>query len=193
MSASVVFRHTVNRWLIIFALVSCFRASADEVIPPPPTHYFTDYASVVTSATATRLDSMLENYERESSDQIVVAVFPKMQSDTPVKDYAMRIANSWKVGQKGKNNGVCLFIFVQDHKMYLTVGTGLEKVLPDATCQNILNTKIIPRLKAGDFDGGLNAGVTAIIATTKGAFEGNGSIAKDVQNTNAAVQNASSP
>ncbi len=123
----------------------------------------------------------------------MVAVFPKMQSDAPVKDYAMRIANSWKVGQKGKNNGVCLFIFVQDHKMYLTVGTGLEKALPDATCQQILDTKIIPRLKAGDYDGGLSAGVTAIIAAIKGAYEGNGNTAKEAQSTNAAVQNASSP
>jgi uncharacterized protein len=136
---------------------------------------------------------MLENYERESSDQIVVAVFPKMQSDALVKDYAVRIANSWKVGQKGKNNGVCLFVFVQDHKMYLTVGTGLEKVLPDTACQRILDIKIIPRLKAGDYDGGLSGGVTAIIAATKGAYEGNGSTAKDVQNTNAPVKSAAKP
>ena len=183
----------MKRWLIIFALVSCFRASADEVIPPPPTHYFTDYASVVSSATSTRLDSMLENFERESSDQIVVAVFPKMQSDAPIKDYTLRIANSWKVGQKGKNNGVCLFLFVQDRKLRIQVGTGLEKALPDATCQQILDTKIIPRIKAGDYDGGLSAGVAAIIAATKGAYEGNGSIAKEAQSTNAAVQNATSP
>jgi len=185
---------------LIFASFSS-KSSADdgkqavEVIPPPPAHYFNDYANVVSSATASRLDSMLEDYERQSSDQIVVVVFPKMQSDAPIKDYTLRVANSWKVGEKGKNNGVSLFVFVQDRKMYVQVGTGLEKALPDAACQKILDTEISPRLKQGDFDGGLSAGVTAIIAATKGVFQGNDHTAKELQNanTNAAVNSAIKP
>jgi hypothetical protein len=144
-------------------------------IPALPSHHFNDYANVVSSATASRLDSVLQNNERESTDQIVVAVFPKMLSDAPIDNYAMRVFNSWGVGQKGKNNGVILFVFVQDHKMFLQVGSGLVKVLPDATCQQILNTEIRPHLKVGDFDGGLNAGVTAIIAATQGAYHEGGS------------------
>jgi hypothetical protein len=162
----------------------CLCAVADEVIPPLPTHYFNDYAHVVSSTNAALLDATLENYERESSDQIVVAVFQKMQSDAPIRDYTMRIFNSWGVGQKGKNNGVTLFVFIQDHKMYLNVGKGLEKTLPDATCKQILDTKIIPRFKQKDFDGGLSAGVSAIIAATKGAYQGNGQTATELQNAN---------
>ncbi len=161
-----------------------------EVIPPPPAHYFNDYAGVLSSATVSRLDSMLENHERETLDQIVVAVFPKMQSDAPVKDYTMRIANAWKVGQKNKNNGVSLFIFIQDHKMYVTVGTGLEKALPDAMCQQILDTKIIPHLKKGDYDAALTAGVNALIDATKGTFQGNGQTAAD---TKTGTTNTTSP
>lgn len=159
-----------------------------EVIPPPPAHYFNDYANVVSPATVSRLNSLLEEHERQSSDQIVVAVFPKMQSAAPIKDYTRRIANAWGVGQKGKDNGVSLFLFVQDCKMYVNVGTGLEKVLPDATCQKILDTKIIPCLKRGDYDGGLTAGVTAFIEATKGAYQGSGKTVAETKNsdTNAA-------
>ena len=180
----------MKRLSFIFGLMWCLCAVADEIIPPAPTHYFNDYANTISSTNAAMLDATLENYERESSDQIVVAVFPKMQSDAPIKDYTMRIFNSWGVGQKGKNNGITLFVFIQDHKMYLNVGKGLEKALPDATCKQILDTKILPRFKQKDFDGGLSAGVSAIIAATKGAYQGSGETEKELQNanTNAPVQ-----
>ena len=71
--------------LFIFALIWSLRVSAEEVIPPLPEHYFNDYANVVSPATAERLNTTLSNYERESSDQIVVAVFQKMQSDAPIR------------------------------------------------------------------------------------------------------------
>ena len=113
-----------------------------------------------------------------------------MQSDAPIKDYTLRIMNAWKVGQKGKNNGAVLFAFIQNHKMYLNVGTGLEKNLPDDKCKHILDTEIAPRFKKSDFDAGLSAGITAIIAATKGAYQGSGGTAKELRNanTNAAVQ-----
>jgi len=135
------------------------RLLADEVIPPPPAAYFNDYANVVSTGTAAQLDKTLEDFERQSSDQIVVAVFPKMQSDSSIEDYTVRVARSWQVGQKNKNNGAVLFVFVQDHKMFLQVGYGLEGVLPDALCKRIIDEQISPRFKAGDFDGGLTAGV----------------------------------
>jgi len=180
---------------VIFALIWCLNATADEVIPPAPAHYFNDYANVVTAATAARLNSTLEAHERQTSDQIVVAVFAKMKSDAPIKDYTLRVANSWKVGQKSKNNGVTLFVFIQDRKMYLQVGAGLEGALPDALCQQILDSKITPRFKQGDFDGGLNAGVTAIIAATKGAYPGSGVTAKESPEaaTNTAPRNPARP
>jgi uncharacterized protein len=174
----------MKQWPIIFGLMWCFRGSANEIIPPVPLHYFNDYAHVASTQEVTLLDGALENYERQSSDQIVVAVFPKMQSDAPIKDYTMRIFNSWGVGQKGKNNGVTLFVFIQDRKMYINVGKGLEKALPDATCQQILDTKISPRFKQKDFGGGLHAGVAAIIAATKRAYQGNGHTMTELQNIN---------
>ena len=120
------------------------------------------------------MNQTLEDFERQSSDQIVVAVFPKMQSDSSIEDYTVRVARSWQVGQKNKNNGAVLFVFVQDHKMFLQVGYGLEGVLPDALCKRIIDEQITPRFKAGDFDGGLTAGVQAVLAAAKGEYKGTG-------------------
>jgi uncharacterized protein len=164
--------------LILFLLVS-LRGFAAEVIPPAPTRYFNDYARVVSPATAERLNSMLEDFERESSSQIVVAVFPKMQSDSSIEDYTVRVARAWKAGQEQKNNGAVLFVFIQDRKMYVQVGYGLEGALPDAICKRIIEEQIAPRFKAGDFDGGLTAGVQSLIAAAKGEYKGTGRTVND--------------
>jgi uncharacterized protein len=158
----------------ILILLAAGRLFAQEVIPPAPAAYFNDYANVVSTGTAAQLNQTLENFERQSSEQILVAVYPKMQSDSSVEDYCVRVFRSWGVGQKDKNNGAVLFVFVQDHKLFLQVGYGLEGVLPDALCKRIISEQISPRFKAGDFDGGLTAGVQSIIAATKGEYKGTG-------------------
>jgi uncharacterized protein len=169
----------VRRLCAILVLLFGFRLFAAEVIPPPPAAYFNDYAHAVSAGTATQLNQTLEDFERQSSDQIVVAVFPKMQSESSIEDYTVRVARSWQAGQKGKNNGAVLFVFVQEHKMFLQVGYGLEGVLPDALCKRIIDEQITPRFKAGDFDGGLTAGVRAVIAATKGEYKGTGATVSD--------------
>lgn len=169
----------MRRFCVILLLTFGFRLFADEVIPPPPAAYFNDYAGVVSAGTVAQLNQTLENFERQSSDQIVVAIFPKMQSDSSIDDYTVRVARSWQVGQKVKNKGAVLFVFVQDHKMFIEVGYGLESVLPDALCKRIIDEEITPRFRAGDFDGGLTAGVSAILAATKGEYQGTGTTAAD--------------
>lgn len=171
----------MKRFWIVLVFAFCLRAFADEVIPPAPTQYFNDYAQVVSSATASQLNQTLENFERQSSEQILVAIFPTMQSDSSIEDYTVRVARAWKVGQKDNNNGAVLFVFVQDHKMYLQVGYGLEGVLSDALCKRIIDEQISPRFKAGDFDGGLTAGIQSILAATKGEYKGTGRTVADGQ------------
>ena len=129
----------MRRFCVILFLLFGFRLLAAEVIPPPPAAYFNDYAHVVSAGTAAQLNQTLENFERQSSDQIVVAIFPRMQSDSSIEDYTVRVARSWQAGQKDKNNGAVLFVFAQDHKMFLEVGYGLEAVLPDGLCKRIID------------------------------------------------------
>ena len=154
-------------------------ALAAETIPPAPARYFNDYAGVVSAATAAQLNQRLEQFERDSSCQIVVAVFPKMQSDSSIEDYTVRVAQSWKVGQKDKNNGAVLFVFIQDRKLFIQTGYGLEGVLPDAICKRIIENEIKPGFKAGNYDAGLTSGVTAILAAVKGEYKGTGQTVAD--------------
>jgi uncharacterized protein len=171
---------SVKRVCAILLLFFCVRVLADEVIPPAPQQYFNDYANVVSPATASQLNSTLENFERQSSDQILVVLYPTMQSDSPIEDYTVRVARAWQVGQKIKNNGAVLFIFVQEHQMFIQVGYGLEGVLPDALCKRIIDEQITPRFHSGDFDGGCTAGVQAILAAVQGEYKGNGTTQNDV-------------
>jgi uncharacterized protein len=172
----------MRRACAILVLLCGFSLFAAEVIPPAPAAYFNDYAKVVSPATAAQLNQTLENFERESSDQIVVAVYPKLQSDADVSDYTVRVFRSWGVGQKTKNNGAVLFVFIQDHKLFLQTGYGLEGVLPDALCKRIIDEQIVPRFKANDFDGGLVAGVQTILAAAKGEYKGTGTTVADRKN-----------
>jgi uncharacterized protein len=162
-----------GRWLSL-AFLFCFHLSAAEVIPPAPPQYFNDYAHVVSAAIAARLNQTLENFERDTSNQILVAIYPRMQSDSSIEEYTVRVARAWRVGQAAKNNGAVLFIFIQDRKMFIQVGYGLEGALTDVLCKRITADEISPRFKNGDYDGGLVAGVNAILAATKGEYKGAG-------------------
>jgi len=177
----------VRRFCLILVLFFSLRTFADEIIPPAPTAYFNDYAQAVSDTTATQLNQTLEDFERQSSDQILVAIYPKMQSDSDIADYTVRVARAWRAGQKEKNNGAVLFVFVQDHKMFLEVGYGLEGVLPDALCKRIIDEQITPHFKAGDYDGGLTAGVQSVIAAAKGEYKGNGGTVGDQQDNPAKI------
>jgi uncharacterized protein len=166
--------------LSLLTLIGLYwRAEAAEQVPPAPKQYFNDYAGVVSPATASRLNKTLEDFERETSNQILVVLYPHMESDSSIEDYTVRVAQSWRVGQKAKNNGAVLFVFIQDRKMFLQVGYGLEGALPDALAKRIIENEIKPRFKNGDYDGGLSAGVAAILAATKGEYQGTGATAGD--------------
>ena len=156
----------------LLLLLLCNASSrAAETIPPAPARHFTDAANVVSRAAAERLDARLSEFEKQTSNQILVVIYPTMQSDSSVEDYTYRVAERWGVGKKGRNNGVVLFVFPRDRKMFMQVGYGLEGALPDALAKQIIDREIAPRFRAGDFDGGLSAGVDAIIAATKGEYK----------------------
>jgi len=163
-------------WAVfILALLICSaKLRGAEVIPPAPKQYFNDYAHVLSEATVSRLNQQLENFEKETSSQILVAIYPKMQSDSSIEDYVVRVFQAWKVGQKGKNNGAVLFVFIQDRKMYIEVGYGLEGAIPDATAKRIIENEIKPAFKSGNYDAGLTAGVNALLAAAKGEYKGTG-------------------
>ena len=174
------------RYLAASLALACVGIAA-EVVPPAPAKYFNDYAGIVSSATAGVLNAKLEDFERTTSCQVVVAVFPRMQSDSSLEDYTHRLATAWKIGQKDRNNGVGLFVFMQERRMRIEVGYGLEGALPDALAKRIIEDEIKPFFKRGDYAGGLSAGVEAILKATRGEYQGTGhtvaqGIAQDISN-----------
>jgi uncharacterized protein len=163
--------------LALILLAAGLRAA--EMIPPAPRDHFNDYAGVIDPAVARQLNEELAQFERDSSNQIVVVVFPKMQSGSTASDYTFRVAQEWGVGTKGRSNGAAMFVFIQDREMYIQVGYGLEGVLPDALCRQIIANDITPKFRTGDYTGGLTTGVSAMIAAAKGEYRGSGQTVRE--------------
>ena len=143
---------------------------AEEPLPPAPAHYFNDYADVVPQGDAARLDAKLSQFAKETSTQVVVAVFDHLPSPS-LEDFTVRTAEAWRVGRKDWDNGAVLFVFVQDRKLRIETGYGLEGALPDALARRILDEQVVPRLRQGDWAGGLEAGIDGILAATRGEYK----------------------
>ena len=143
-------------------------------IPPKPPRYFNDFASLVDSQTAEKLNRQLEDFERETSNQLLVVIYPSLPPDAALEDFTQDAFRAWKPGQQGRNNGAILFVFVKDRKMRIQTGYGLEGALPDAICKRIISDELAPRFKTGDFAGGLTAAVNAMIAASRGEYKGVG-------------------
>lgn len=173
----------LSRLFIILAACIGFTAlSAAEVLVPSPGSYFHDEVGVIDQTTENAINSKLADYERATSNQIIVGIYKHMQSDNSVADYCTRVAQSWGVGQKGHNNGAVLFVFVDDHKLYISTGYGLEGSLPDALCHRIIEEEITPYFKKGDFKHGIISGLNAIISATRGEYKGSGHTVSDDKN-----------
>ena len=156
------------------ALFAVAHARAAEVMPPKPAGYFNDSAGVVSKEAALRFNEQLAQFERDTSNQIVVAVFRKMETDSSIEDYTQRIAQSWGVGQADRRNGAVLFVFVDDRKMFVQVGYGLEGVIPDVTAFNITERHIKPRFRENDYEGGLATGIDLLMKAARGEYTGTG-------------------
>ncbi len=150
-------------------LAGATAAVCEEALPPPPKAYFNDYAGVVSAGDAQRLDAKLRAFADQTSTQIVVAVFRKLPSPS-LEDFTVRTAQSWRVGRKEWDNGAVFFVFVDDHKMRIETGYGLEGALPDILAARILDERVRPRFQAGDWAGGLEAGIDGIVAATRGEY-----------------------
>jgi uncharacterized protein len=176
-------QNAIHLLLVSVAILLATSARAAEVIPPKPDRYFNDYAGVVSKPEAQRFNEELAQFERETSDQVVVAIFPKMQSDSDIADYTQRVAQAWGVGQQERRNGVVLFVFVQDRKMFIQVGYGLEGALPDITAFDITEYRIKPHFRTGDYDGGIAAGIDSIFKAIRGEYKGTGKTAFEARKT----------
>jgi uncharacterized protein len=154
-------------WFTLF-LLSC-PAFALQV-PERPEGRVTDFTGTLSSNEKAMLERKLADFERETSNQIAVLLLPTLEGDS-LEDYSIRLAEKWKVGQKGRNNGVILLVVKNDRKLRIEVGYGLEGALTDALSGSIISNEVAPRFKAGQFYQGIDAGVSAIMAATRGEYK----------------------
>lgn len=179
-------RRRVAAFLVAVGIfASAIAVGAAENIPPKPAGYFTDYASVVSKEAALRFNEKLAQFERDTSNQVLVVVFRKMESDSSIEDYTRRVAEAWGVGQKDRRNGAVLFVFVENRNMFLQVGYGLEGALPDVTAFDITERHIKPRFRNSDYEGGLAAGIDLIGKAIRGEYKGTGRTKAEGENRSA--------
>ncbi len=155
------------------ALAACIfiiapAASAREV--PPLTGYVNDYGGMLSPQVKAQIESELSAFEKSDSTQIVILTIPSLEGEV-LEEFAIRAGEAWKIGQKGKDNGVIIVVSKGDRKIRIEVGRGHEGKLTDLMAGRIIDLVIKPRFKRADYDGGLHAGVAAIIDATRGEFK----------------------
>jgi uncharacterized protein len=163
-------RLSCRRLVILLLAVLVGPAAAALPIPRPPDHRINDFAGVLSAAERERLEDKLRSWERQSSNQIVVAIFRSLDGEN-LEDYSIRLAQAWRIGQKGLDNGVIFLVFVDDRKMRLEVGYGLEPKLTDALSSQILRQDVAPRFREGKIGDGIAAGLDAIEQVIAGTYK----------------------
>lgn len=164
--------------IILILILSLFIFPADSFAqksqskdrqPTKIAKYVVDETGTLKQDEINYLMQKLINFEKETSNQLIVYMIPSLNGES-IEEVAIELAEENKIGQQGKDNGVLLLIAMNDKKMRIEVGYGLEGALPDATALSIINNEIKPEFKQNNFFKGIDRGVDAIIAATKGEY-----------------------
>ena len=150
-------------------LFLCLSAPAPALDVPALKGHVNDYAGMLSPQVQQELEARLTAFEQSDSTQLVVLTIPTLGGEN-LEEYSIKVAEAWRIGQKRVDNGAILLIVKQERKARIEVGRGLEGKLTDLTAGRIIRSDITPRFKAGDYDGGIAAGVTSIMAVVKGEY-----------------------
>src|SRR6202040_4031268 len=152
----------------LLALLLCwaFAASADVAVPPLSGRVV-DQTGTLSSDDIARLTQTLKDLEQRKGSQVAVLIVPTTQPET-IEQYSIRVAEAWKIGRKKIDDGARLVVAKNDRKLRIEVGYGLEGALTDVTTKRIIDEVITPKFKAGDFAGGVSAGVNRMIRVIDG-------------------------
>jgi uncharacterized protein len=148
--------------LLLFAVA----AGADVAVPPYSARV-TDLTGTLSGRAVANIEAKLMDLETQKGSQIAVLIVPTTQPEE-IEQYGIRVAEAWKAGRKHIDDGAILLVAKDDRRVRIEVGRGLEGALPDAIANRIIDENITPRFKAGDFDGGIEAGVDKMIAVVDG-------------------------
>ena len=154
---------------VLFAWTMVAAWAADPTFPPLSGRVV-DAAGILKPEAKAAIEAKLKAYEEKTSDQVVVATLPNLQG-LAIEDYGNRLFRDWKIGQAKTNNGALLLVAPNERKVRIEVGYGLEGALTDALSKVIITTAITPRFKTGDYGGGIEAGVDAMLQILSGDAE----------------------
>ena len=129
----------------------------------------TDAANILDATSRQTLEQQLSDFEKQTSIEIAVATVPSLEGET-IEDYAVALFKQWGVGKRGKDNGVLLLVARNDHKARIEVGYGLESVLNDGLCGQIIRQDLIPAFRENRFGDGIVAGIQSIEKAVQGQY-----------------------
>jgi len=155
---------------LFILLLCCLPVAAYGLDIPRLQGYVNDYAGMISPSAKSKIEEELRAFERSDSTQIVILAIPSLEGEN-IEEFGIRVAEAWKIGQQGKDNGVLFIVSKQERKIRIEVGRGLEGKLTDLMAGRIIDQVIKPRFKQADFDGGFITGVSALIDGTRGEFK----------------------
>ena len=148
-------------------LLLSFAPAGAQVAVPPLSARVIDLTGTLSGAAVARIEAKLSDLEARKGSQIAVLIVPSTQPEE-IEQYGIRVAEAWKLGRKGVDDGAILIVAKDDRRVRIEVGQGLEGALPDAIASRITAETLTPHFKLGDFDGGVEAGVDKMISVVNG-------------------------
>jgi len=169
--AQRIFQQTVLLFVIALIAFAAPVVAAGPAVPASPPNYVVDLAGVMDDGVEARTNALLRELEQQTTAQVVVLTLPTLDGES-LEAFSIDLAhNRWKLGQKGKDNGVLLTLAMQERKYRIEVGYGLEGVLPDSLVGSLGREVLVPAFRAGDFGGGI-AAMAGELATRIAAASG---------------------
>jgi uncharacterized protein len=159
----------MKRLLVIFLFLAVASPAFAYYNPGTPAGFVNDFADVIDDEAQQTLEQRLTAFEKETSNEISVATINSLQGDY-IENFAEKLFKEWGIGQKDKDNGVLVLVAVEDRKMRIEVGYGLEGALTDAQSNWIINNEMKPAFQQGDYGAGIAAAVNEIIGATQGEY-----------------------
>jgi uncharacterized protein len=150
-------------------MVGALASPAAALDVPPLTGRIVDNAHLLPADRTASLSAELAAHEARTGNQVAVLTLPSLEGE-PLEEFSHRVATTWKLGQKGTDNGVLVLVVPGDRKVRIEVGYGLEGTLTDAKSSRIIREEMVPRFRTGDYSGGIAAGVKAVLGTIEGTY-----------------------
>ena len=157
----------LSSFILLLALTVALAAPALALdVPPAPTRWMTDAAGILSPTEQDLLNRKLSDFEQETGAQFIIYTFPSLENES-LEDFTIRAVERWKVGQKKYDNGLVLFIFVQEKKARIETGYGLEGTVTDALASRVIRESLAPPFQQGQYDRGLNAAADALMTAIR--------------------------